>query len=287
MKESQQPIIIIGMHRSGTSMLTGFISNLGVFMGRDKSMNDESVFFQRINDWLLYQFGATWDNPLDLREIEIKTMPQISEFLQSKIKSLSALPYFGLSKYIGYKLNSSINYKWGWKDPRNSLLLDFYKEIYPNAKIVHIYRNPVDVALSLRSRENKFDEEFKVSMKKRIKSNLLIKERIFCHSPLVKDLEYSFNLWKMYTSKALEADSKFKDVIHINYEDFLKSPKIVLTELSEYLELNPDQSILNSIISKADYNRAFAFRKDPQAVKFYKNIKDNPLVKRLNYHNLI
>ena len=57
------PVIVIGMHRSGTSMLTRFIQDLGVFMGKDLSENDESRFFMNLNRWILFQAGASWDVP--------------------------------------------------------------------------------------------------------------------------------------------------------------------------------------------------------------------------------
>ena len=47
--ENKEPIIITGMHRSGTSLLTNFLSDCGVFMGKSLDGNYESVFFQRIN----------------------------------------------------------------------------------------------------------------------------------------------------------------------------------------------------------------------------------------------
>ena len=39
---------------------------------------------------------------------------------------------------------------WGWKDPRNSLTLPFWKELLPNLKVVVCVRNPIEVIASLR-----------------------------------------------------------------------------------------------------------------------------------------
>ena len=68
MKKCNQPIIIIGMHRSGTSMITRFIEDSGVFIGKKNKMgpNSEAFFFQKINEWLLYQKGASWDSTNNL-----------------------------------------------------------------------------------------------------------------------------------------------------------------------------------------------------------------------------
>jgi len=47
------PIIIIGMSRSGTSMLTRMLDELGLFVGKKLTKNHEALFFRKINDWLL------------------------------------------------------------------------------------------------------------------------------------------------------------------------------------------------------------------------------------------
>lgn len=51
------------MHRSGTSLLVKILQELGVFMGMDLEHNSESKFFIEVNEWMLNQAGASWDNP--------------------------------------------------------------------------------------------------------------------------------------------------------------------------------------------------------------------------------
>ena len=41
-----QPVIIMGMHRSGTTMLASLLEQLGLFIGTKKQENDESLFLQ-------------------------------------------------------------------------------------------------------------------------------------------------------------------------------------------------------------------------------------------------
>jgi hypothetical protein len=62
-KPSSDPIIIIGMHRSGTAMLARQLEALSVFMGRKKESNHESTFFLNVNRWMMVQSGGAWDNP--------------------------------------------------------------------------------------------------------------------------------------------------------------------------------------------------------------------------------
>ena len=56
---SKEPIIITGMHRSGTSLLSEILIHSGIYMGSKLDSNNESVFFQRINKWILSCIGSS------------------------------------------------------------------------------------------------------------------------------------------------------------------------------------------------------------------------------------
>lgn len=68
---NHSPIIIIGMHRSGTSMITEMLEKLGLFVGvrKDPNSNFESTFFYNINNWLLLQSGGAWDHPNPIHDL--------------------------------------------------------------------------------------------------------------------------------------------------------------------------------------------------------------------------
>src|SRR5690606_17064701 len=58
------PIVVIGMHRSGTRLLVEILDKLGVFMGADRQGDSESVTFMLINEGILHQCGAFWSEPM-------------------------------------------------------------------------------------------------------------------------------------------------------------------------------------------------------------------------------
>ena len=64
MSKNISPIIITGMHRSGTSLLAKLAKDLGLFAGTKLDPNCESIFFQQLNIWLLQLAGANWSNPI-------------------------------------------------------------------------------------------------------------------------------------------------------------------------------------------------------------------------------
>lgn len=45
---------------------------------------------------------------------------------------------------------------WGWKEPRTTLFASAWLEIFPNARIVHVVRDSLTAAESIRERELKF-----------------------------------------------------------------------------------------------------------------------------------
>src|SRR4051812_11129697 len=64
---ARPPVIILGMHRSGTSLVARLLDELGLFQGNELQEDHESVYFMEVNDLLLRRVGASWDNPGPVR----------------------------------------------------------------------------------------------------------------------------------------------------------------------------------------------------------------------------
>ena len=62
----ENPVIIIGMNRSGTSMIVQKLKEMGVFMGATLEVNNEATLFLELNDWLLAQCQGGWYSPSNL-----------------------------------------------------------------------------------------------------------------------------------------------------------------------------------------------------------------------------
>ena len=148
------PIIIVGMHRSGTTMIAQLLEELGVFMGAKQEQNAESLFFLNINRWLLQASGGDWDYPEPfaamLENCEIRNF--FTERVRRILNSPRLIEYLGITNYVKYRFLGELEHPWGWKDPRNSFTLPIWLELFPKAKVVHIMRHGVDVADSLRRR---------------------------------------------------------------------------------------------------------------------------------------
>jgi hypothetical protein len=146
------PIVVIGMHRSGTRLLVDVLDKLGVFMGADRQGDAESVTFMMINEWLLHQCGAFWSEPMSAH-FTLSQPEVVAELAAATRRTLAAQ----LDRYAGptgWHLEGRATElpAFGWKDPRNTFTLPVWKQVFPNLRVIHIARHGVDVAASLARR---------------------------------------------------------------------------------------------------------------------------------------
>jgi LPS sulfotransferase NodH len=59
------PVIVIGMHRSGTTMLAKVLNKLGIFMGENIEHNSESIPFLKLNEQIFTKYKIKWSNVID------------------------------------------------------------------------------------------------------------------------------------------------------------------------------------------------------------------------------
>ncbi|MDP5030987.1 sulfotransferase family protein [Paraglaciecola sp.] len=143
-------VIVLGMHRSGTSAISGVFANMGVFMGSSlfkaqKGVNDKGFFenshIVEINESLFKKLESSWDDPLgvqkDILAFDLKTE-------ELKAKKLLTREYSGKTF-------------WGIKDPRTSVLMPFWLKVFNDLKIKPHYiimvRHPYEVFRSLERRD--------------------------------------------------------------------------------------------------------------------------------------
>lgn len=145
----QNIVCVLGMHRSGTSLLTRILNLIGVYLGPERDMprprdgnptghweQDEFMF---LNDAILTAYGGRWDAP-PIFPPDWESAPSLDEVKQRA--RIFIQDTFGEAEM------------WGWKDPRNCLTLPFWQQLLPNLRCILCLRNPVDVARSLANRDS-------------------------------------------------------------------------------------------------------------------------------------
>jgi hypothetical protein len=136
-------ILVMGMHRSGTSMVSRILNLMGCYYSsEDQVMLPTEVnpkgFWERkdvmnLNDKILNDHHATWDDPYKLKDIKINNLLYSKDI-----------------KNIIYKLEP--HRPWFIKDPRFCLTYSCWaNELEHNLNIV-VLRNPLAVSISLFKR---------------------------------------------------------------------------------------------------------------------------------------
>lgn len=281
---NQQPVIILGMHRSGTTMITKLLENLGLFVGAEKEMNNEALFFWNINNWIFDLHTATPEKPYNLRYKNPACEKVIIESLEFFIQSSKRKQYLG-NFASGYRSIKDVDFPFGWKDPKNTFTIHFWKQIFPNPKIIHIYRNPIDSVSSYIERDLELKNKFDWNWKKKLKRDFLISKN-FHQNFRLYNLEEGFNLWEEYVSHALELKHQFNEYIEIKYEDFLASPSEKTRQLIAFCGLSADENKIQKAIDTVNPERAYAFLSNTKYLEFYQQIKTKPIMQQLGYDNI-
>lgn len=136
------PVIVTGMHRSGTSFVASLLLSAGVHMG-DRLMEPgpgnerghfENLAFVEFQQQLLRSHGHD-----DAGLLPSGPTPLLTE-------SFDDVAYAQARQILA---ENSRTTPWGWKDPRCTLLLDFWARVVPGAFYVLLYREPAEVIASL------------------------------------------------------------------------------------------------------------------------------------------
>ena len=286
----EPPVIIIGMSRSGTSMLTRMLESLGLFCGKKLTNNHEALFFREINDWLLAQCGGGLENPGVIKHLlsDQEARKLFSEFITFTMKTHRVISYLGLGKFLSIRTPANLQIPWGWKDPRNTFTLPFWLDIFPEAKVIHIYRHPMDIINSLSTRRKK--GLLRLSEKHRswravywhyLMQKFIPSKRVFVDLRGANP-EEGLRMWEEYMK---EARSHVKSLgaraIEIKYEDFLDEPARMLEELSEFSGLELNKDLINELTQNVNKGRAYSYKDVPELEVFSKS--NSELLKSYGY----
>jgi len=195
------PLIITGMHRSGTSLTASLFASAGLHVG----------------DRML---GAHAGNPLghfedlDFLEFHILALRSVGDdengYTGRPVRVLPASQIARADALVSDRSTSTT--PWGWKDPRTTLFLDFWADRVPDARFLFVFRNAADVADSLFRRGDWW----------------------FVHHPL-----QALEIWRDYNRLIVDFVSLHPDrscVVEI--DDLIGNPKTTLERVTSTLGLS-------------------------------------------------
>lgn len=213
-----EAVVVLGMHRSGTSLCMHALNQLGIRIDDDVvrgDANNEKGYFEssevvELNNQILNTLGVGWGT---LFSVALRDNCFENPALASARQQLMALVSDKVKQLPG---------TWGFKDPRLCVLLPLYEQVFAECGVKPLYvvciRDPRSVALSLMRRD---------------------------HFPqMLSEL-----LWMDNTIRAIQvAGRHIRAVIH--YEKWFHAGREQLDSLIDGLQLrrNGDETVFDAIL---------------------------------------
>jgi GT2 family glycosyltransferase len=249
-KNKKRIIVVLGMHRSGTSALTRGLQALGVDLGNNLmpaiSGNNEKGFFEdleiyQLNNQILHALKSDWD-ALSFIPLEAFGQEDLAPF---KLRAIELIR----SRMAGKSF--------GLKDPRMAQLLPFWQPIFKHLNLSVSYviavRHPMSVMHSLKKRDG-FDNEksYYLWLKHIIPtfletagaSKIVVDFDLLIANPLgqLKRIAHALGLpFNAGTTSIKEYISEFMDVklrhTQFEFEDLCVDPAVPCDVIEAYKEL--------------------------------------------------
>ena len=247
------PVILLGMHRSGTTLVCRLLEEAGLFVGREKESNNESTFFLRINDWILSQAGARWDRPEPLAALLADA--DLSAAVEAQLRFLMSAER--TAEFLGPPGDlQALVQPWGWKDPRTMLTLPLWLRLFPDARIIHIRRHGLDVAVSLLQRSRAVLRAWPGRVKR-------FEDKLATDSARCLSLPGAFGLWSAYMERATAHLAAFRGpLLDLRFEDLLADPSARCAELAAFAGVSFSAGQLERLVGTIRADRAHSYRGD-------------------------
>jgi len=217
-----EPIIVLGVFRSGTSCLSTALAKMGVYLGAQQDFyppNENNLggyyeikALQELNLRGYSVFGMNFYQADALRS-DWREVPGSKTFME-EVRALIR------SKFSGQSV-------WGWKEPGMTGLIPIYKEIFAQEGVKPRYaicvRHPLSVAASQIARQKKWGLD-------------ATQGSLGGLQPPIG--EHTLGLWLHYTLSALR-DTRGSMRQVFSYEGVLKDPERNITRLAQSMLATP------------------------------------------------
>ena len=217
------PVIIIGAHRSGTTATARALRFLGLQLGERLDSHDEPREMQRLHEKFLRELGAAWYNPAPFMTFLAsgEGKQSCAKYLRDRVKPDLAI--FGYGKgFKAWRQRRRVprGTPWGWKEPRTTLFATCWLRVFPEARFVHVVRNPLAVASSIQRRELEFQAKGDAP------------------SGRVGEFEYCVDLAMTYVEAGEAVGAQTPYFYRVRFEDIQADPAATLTKLASFCDLN-------------------------------------------------
>lgn len=226
---SSDPVLIIGSSRSGTSLLARILASSGVFMGADVESNHESRSLQAANRWVYLNANAGFDAPADgiddlWRDAFLRNA--VVRVLTAHVRGRSSWPFWGWRLLRQPRV-------WGFKDPRTTYTLPFWLAVFPQARVIHMRRDGLDVARSLVQRRRRVEARW---TRGEVDGLALVRQHRTVANRCGVNLRAACAHWEHYLHRASAHVRRLGDqALTVQYEALLAEPAETLAPVSDFL----------------------------------------------------
>jgi hypothetical protein len=214
--KGERLLVVLGMHRSGTSALSRGLLTMGVNLGSNLNPPNETnpsghwedLNILEFNENLLVTLSMRWDTlaPMSVERVQFIQKAELIE--QAK----------GM---LGSKISGSDGKLFGFKEPRTTKLLPFWLKVFQGEpyEVSYLlpYRNPLSVAQSLSKRDG-------------------------------FELTKSYLLWLLHVVPCL-AETIGSHRMLVNYDDLLEDPVRIVSSIAKEFELPIDEALLHEYVT--------------------------------------
>lgn len=216
----KSPVIVAGMHRSGTSLIASILSHVfGVHVGDSllpADRNNQRGYFEDtdvvdFNRTLL--LAATRADDGGHRDWGWTESEQLDESVFAR--------YVEPGKEL-IAARTRLGVRWGWKGPRTTLLLDFWDALLDDARYVLLYRFPWEVADSMQR----------------------LGAEVFLQHP-----DYGYRIWSFYNRRLLDFYRRSRDrAILVSTDAFLNDPDAFSTLVTQRFGLQAGDTTIEQLL---------------------------------------
>lgn len=227
--EAKNPIFIVGIPRSGTTLIASILSNHSQL-----DCGPETQFFRQLpsntkdilneNNWpksateLVCSLTNGSSDVVVHKDFEF-SKKEIYTYLANKVPSINAM-LESLTQFHASKYDKN---RWIEKSPSHLLHIDKIIKFYPSSPILLITRDPRDVALSITEANKKYSMYF-----------------AWAGDSFLENLV----LWQTRERISHVSLSNLKNVISITYESLLSSPELTIKSICKNIGENFESAML-------------------------------------------
>jgi hypothetical protein len=218
------PLFVVGMWRSGTSLLYALLNQhpqIGLMYESDMLTLSPLFFIPRKSSWWLNKVDS-WNGALSRHKIDPATIPADITDLPNAFRAVA--------QQYASKKGATV---WGCKSPTYYDCMNQFADWYPDAKFIVIWRDPADVCRSIVRAAEK--------------------------SPWFSQSGMDLRAILGYRRMKREADELIRrgaNIYQLQYDDLVREPEKTLTSLCEFIGIafDPKMASLEGADRSAIYN---------------------------------